>query len=264
MGRRKVSNPLALAVLALLNERPMHPYEMSSTLRERHKEESIKLNYGSLYTVVEALVRAGFIVAARTVRDGRRPERTIYELTEPGRVELYDWMAELVGTPAKEYTRFDAALSLLPVLAPGDAVRLLADRRLRLTAEVEAGHAARTLAEREGLPRLFALEHEYQAALRQAELDYVERLLAEISARTLDGIELWELFHADPDDPEASRDAVTAVQRELARGRWAGMRAILLREMGAHVPGGHPRPGAGSCPPATRSPSDPHRPEDPR
>ena len=57
MPRWSRSNPLALAVLACLIERPMHPYEMASTMRERHKDESIKLNYGSLYTVTEALQR---------------------------------------------------------------------------------------------------------------------------------------------------------------------------------------------------------------
>ena len=55
MTRRRVSNPLALAVLGTLIERPMHPYEISTTLRERGKETSIKLNYGSLYSVVESL-----------------------------------------------------------------------------------------------------------------------------------------------------------------------------------------------------------------
>jgi len=43
--RRRVNNPLALAVLGCLAERPMHPYEISTTLRTRGKEKSIKLNY---------------------------------------------------------------------------------------------------------------------------------------------------------------------------------------------------------------------------
>ena len=42
-----------------LFERPMHPYEMAATLKQRHKEESIKLRYGSLYTRDRALLRAG-------------------------------------------------------------------------------------------------------------------------------------------------------------------------------------------------------------
>ena len=84
MSRRRVSNPLALAVLACLNERPMHPYEISTTLRNRGKEQSIKLNYGSLYAVVESLQKHGLITSRATTREGRRPERTVYEITEAG------------------------------------------------------------------------------------------------------------------------------------------------------------------------------------
>src|SRR5688572_13214455 len=109
---RPVSNPLGLAVMALLQERPMHPYEMAATLRERVKEQSIKLNYGSLYTVVAALQRAGLIVARQTVREGARPERTVYALTEAGGRELRSWMRDLLSTPVKEYPHFEAALSL--------------------------------------------------------------------------------------------------------------------------------------------------------
>jgi DNA-binding PadR family transcriptional regulator len=69
MSKQKRSNPLALAVLVLLYERPMHPYEMAATLRERHKEESIKLRYGSLYTVIEMLEGSGTIFARQTSRE---------------------------------------------------------------------------------------------------------------------------------------------------------------------------------------------------
>ena len=65
------SNPLALAVLALLFERPMHPYEMASTLKHRHKHESIKLRYGTLYTVIELLIARGLIVARGDVAGGQ-------------------------------------------------------------------------------------------------------------------------------------------------------------------------------------------------
>ena len=73
MTRRRVSNPLALAVLACLTEKSMHPYEISTTLRTRGKERSIKLNYGSLYAVVESLQKHGLITARETTREGRRP-----------------------------------------------------------------------------------------------------------------------------------------------------------------------------------------------
>ncbi len=78
------SNPLALAVLVCLYEKPMHPYEVAQTLRQRAKQESVRLNYGSLYAVVEVLEKKGFIKATGTVREGKRPERTVYEITDDG------------------------------------------------------------------------------------------------------------------------------------------------------------------------------------
>jgi len=63
---RNRSNPLALAVLICLSERPMHPYEVATTLRQRQKHESVRLNYGSLYAVVASLEKRGLIVPQAT------------------------------------------------------------------------------------------------------------------------------------------------------------------------------------------------------
>src|SRR6476469_2609586 len=105
-NKRHPSNLLALAVLALLAERPTHPYEMDFLMRTRGLEQSIKLNRGSLYTVVETLQRDGLIVPQETQREGRRPERTIYALTEAGRANFAGWHRALLSTPAAEYTQF--------------------------------------------------------------------------------------------------------------------------------------------------------------
>src|SRR2546430_16551428 len=101
MTKRKVNNPLALAVLACLSERPMHPYEMATTMRERGKDQSIKLNYGSLYTVVEALQQHALIVAQETERAGRRPERTVYRLTDAAPMRLITWFSGRLSRPSQ-------------------------------------------------------------------------------------------------------------------------------------------------------------------
>ena len=67
-----MSNPLALAVMALLFERPMHAYEMVSLMRERAKHESVRLRYSSLYSVVAALEREGLISARAAFELGGR------------------------------------------------------------------------------------------------------------------------------------------------------------------------------------------------
>jgi DNA-binding PadR family transcriptional regulator len=195
MAKSKRSNPLALAVLACLQERPMHPYEMATTMRSRGKHESIKLNYGSLYTVVQSLERAGLIAAQETEREGRRPERTVYALLDPGRVELIDWLSEMLSTPAKEFTQFEAGLSLLPCLPPEDVLGLLDDRVQGLQLVLVAERSVREHASEQGVPGLFAVELEYRIAMREAELAYTQSLAGQIRAGSLDGFALWKGYH---------------------------------------------------------------------
>jgi DNA-binding PadR family transcriptional regulator len=189
--RRSTSNPLALAVLACLHERPMHPYEMASTMRERGKEQSIKLNYGSLYTVVDSLAKNGLIEALEARREGRRPERTVYQLTEAGRARLDAWMSELIAEPVKEYPQFEAALSLLPVLHPDTVAELLHTRIRLLRMEILQARVMLDTARGARLPRLLLIEGEYHVAMREAELSWVERLAAELDAGTLEGQDGW-------------------------------------------------------------------------
>jgi len=71
---RKLTNPLALGRIGTaVRKKTMHPYEMAATLKQRGKEQSIKLRYGSLYTVIGQLEREGFIESAGTDREGGRP-----------------------------------------------------------------------------------------------------------------------------------------------------------------------------------------------
>lgn len=177
---RPVSNPLALAVLVLLYERPMHPYEMATTMRERNKEQSIKLNYGSLYTIIEQLLREKFIAVREVLKEGKRPEKTVYDLTPEGEAELLGWMRELVSSPAKEYPQFEAALSLLPVLPPEEVLDLLQIRVGLLKKTIEGIEQEESACKQMGLPRLFSLEREYYKAMTLAEYKFSKDLMADI------------------------------------------------------------------------------------
>jgi DNA-binding PadR family transcriptional regulator len=199
MSGRGRSNPLALAVLGCLYERPMHPYDMAATMKSRGQHESIKLNYGSLYTVVDSLQRRQLIEPIETVREGRRPERTIYAITETGRIEFVDWLSDLISDPAKEYTQFEAGLTLLGALPPDDALTLLRGRRMRLALDLESMRSSIALATQEGVQRVFLVEVEYRIALRAAELEWVDKLIRDIDNGTIEGIEMWHQFHANRD-----------------------------------------------------------------
>jgi DNA-binding PadR family transcriptional regulator len=217
--RRSISNPLALAVLACLHERPMHPYEMASTMRERGKEQSIKLNYGSLYTVVDSLAKNGLIEAMKATREGRRPERTVYRLTEAGRARLDSWMSELLAEPVKEYPQFEAALSLLPVLHPDTVLGLLRTRIRLLQKEIAQARAMIDTAHSARLPRLLLIEGEYHVAMREAELSWVQRLADELEAGTLEGQDGWRHVYETGEAPKWDLDVAALEKlRELAEG----------------------------------------------
>jgi DNA-binding PadR family transcriptional regulator len=193
--RRRVSNPLALAVLGCLTERPMHPYEMSTTLRSRGKEQSIKLNYGSLYSVVESLQKHGLIRSLETTREGRRPERTVYEITDAGSVECEDWLAELLSTPVRDFTSLEAGLSLMPLLEPDEVARLLDGRAERLRIELRALDAGHAEAAAMGLPELFIVEGLYRRAILSAELEFITALAQRIRSNDFGGTKAWRRMH---------------------------------------------------------------------
>ncbi len=202
MPRWSRSNPLALAVLVCLYEKPMHPYEVAQTLRSRAKEQSVRLNYGSLYAVVESLEKKGFIKATGTVREGKRPERTVYEITDDGLVEMTDWMTELLGTPAKEYPAFMAGLSFIPSLAPDEALAALRRRADALGVKLAGLRGAMKVATEAGLPRLFELEGEYEESQLVAELRFVNALVDEMTNETLEGLDMWRFFHTEGFNPK--------------------------------------------------------------
>lgn len=194
--RRTVANPLALAVLAYLSRGPMHPYELSRTLRDHGDARSVKYTHGSLYTVVRQLAAAGFIAEQSTSRQGQRPERTVYRLTDAGRAELSGWLSELIAEPEHEYPRFVTALSLLGALHPDEAVGLL---RHRLTRLRDIRTETRDLVDATldaGVHPLFQVEEDYRLALLDAELSFVEQLLDRITEPTTGWAPAWGEFHA--------------------------------------------------------------------
>ncbi|MDQ2724909.1 MAG: PadR family transcriptional regulator [Actinomycetota bacterium] len=177
----------------------MHPYEVAQTLRSRAKQESVRLNYGSLYGVVDGLERRGLIRARETVREGRRPERTIYEITDAGAREASDWLSELLAVPATEYPAFMAGLSFMAALPPEEVTAALSARAQVLEFRLVQLDGVRRAAGDAGLPRLFVVETEYEQRLMEAELAFVRGLIADIESGALGGLDLWRSFFAGDD-----------------------------------------------------------------
>lgn len=200
MARRKVSNLTGLAVLGTVVQRPMHRYEIASLMRARGKGDDVDIKWSSLYTVVANLEKHGLLEVAGTDRQGARPERTIYRITEAGRAELVEWTRELLTTPVSEQSGFVAGLSMMAALTPDQVADALRDR---LTALEQMLRDLRAGYEEAEVPRLFLVETEYAIAMREAEAAWVRTLQAELTAGTYPLVEEWREWHrsgAMPDE----------------------------------------------------------------
>jgi DNA-binding PadR family transcriptional regulator len=212
--RRKVGNLLALSLLSLLAQRPMYPYEMAQTLRARGKEQNFKINWGSLYTVVANLSKYGFIEEAGTVREGRQPERTTYQITERGMAELRDWLTELLTVPEDERGGFVTALSEAGILPPDEVIGLLTARLATLDkANAAQQDDLRLWTER--LPRVLLVETEYQLAMRVAQAQWLRGLLTELVEGTISGMDAWRRMHETGELPPEFEEL-----DELAKRGW--------------------------------------------
>lgn len=183
---------LAVVVLALLEEAPMHPYRMHELIKARGKASIVNVaQRNSVYQTLDRLVRAGLAEEQETEKSEGRPERVVYRATERGSAALHAWLAEMLSTPAREFPELPAALSFLMLLPPKEVTKHLekrvATQKERLTASVRAGKDVMAM----GLPSLFLLEDAYREAMLRAEIDWLEKLVRDLRSGAVTWSKAW-------------------------------------------------------------------------
>lgn len=172
--------PLGLAALALLAEAPMHPYEMYQTLVHRREDRNVKVRPGSLYHAVDRLSGSGLLHALGVDREGNRPERTRYAITEAGRQALQARIAVMLATPAEEYPEFRHAIAEAHNLPVDEVAALLRSRLARLNDHLDDLETAREIVIAKGIPERFWLDLDYQIFLAHADMEWLEKHLPRI------------------------------------------------------------------------------------
>lgn len=179
-------SPLAMALLGILHLEPMHPYAIQRRIKEWGKDKVVNVTQrAALYKTIGRLQEAGLVTVRETGRDQQYPERTVYEITDAGRAACASWLAEMIGEPRNEYPDFPAALSFLMLLGP-DGARTELERRAKSVrvklAEMDTDAAQAAAMQ---LPRVVMLEDEYQRAVTEAELRWLDSVIADLAAGTL-------------------------------------------------------------------------------
>ena len=172
--------PIGLMVLALLAEGDMHPYEMIRLMRSRKDDRLVTITNGTIYHTVARLERAGLVSQEGVDREGNRPERTTYAVTDDGARAVREWVRrELVRVdrPAE----FRIALAEAHNLERNEALELLKKRHDALVVQrdmLDAGHRGAIAKE---VPEQYLLEVEREGALLRTDLDWLDRIITRIA-----------------------------------------------------------------------------------
>ena len=178
--------PLHHAVLALLEAKPAHGYELRGSFEQAVGDQWGGLNIGHLYQILDRLARDGLVESERHPQPVK-PDRLVYEITPAGREELSRWLTE--PSPRSRGYRDDFFLKVMAAAQAGDPVMLAAVlRRQRgyLLAELRSLAEARAAAPSPVVGLLVtAAELHARADLEvvdAAERDLTEDALAALSA----------------------------------------------------------------------------------
>ncbi|HLT60962.1 MAG TPA: PadR family transcriptional regulator [Microlunatus sp.] len=178
--------PLAVRLLALLAERDMHAYEMYQLLIKRAEDRQVKVRPGSLYHTVERLADHGLVQPVGVDREGNRPERTRYSLTEAGAQALQTWVVEMLRAPVNEYPRFPVALDEAHHLPREKVVACLGKYTDALAAEIEEIVQGVEQVNACGVPEAYWMSWSYLLEVKRTELDWIRRQVERIKNEELE------------------------------------------------------------------------------
>jgi DNA-binding PadR family transcriptional regulator len=195
VASKQALTPLAMAILELLHEQPRHPYEMTQLMRHRRADLRVKLRPGSLYHTVERLESQGFVEVVDTQRQGRRPERTVYAVTDKGRDTFAEQVRDMLARPAQEYPHYPVALSAANELGREDAIEQLRTRVINLKARIAADQVVVDQVLAADVPQMYWIDFAFVHHQRKSELEWTERLVDDLESGRIS----WPV-QAKPDD----------------------------------------------------------------
>lgn len=133
-----------LLLLGVLMRRPSHGYEIAEFFADPAMDHWVVVAKTSLYYSLGRLNREG-LVNCHAERQGGRPQRSVYTITDLGRRTFYDGLQQALREPLYSVDPLDVALFFSEHLATDVLIPLLRERRAGLDlahARIEGALAA--------------------------------------------------------------------------------------------------------------------------
>jgi DNA-binding PadR family transcriptional regulator len=170
-----------LIILGLLQESPMHGYEVKQRIEREEMAEWAGISYGAIYSALNKLARDGFVEKVSTEQVGNRPSRDIYQITESGHDEFLRLLREALSAPEHRVSSIDVGIRFMGALPHAEAQALLRQHKETLE-EVLARHIeerAKIVAQYEHTPYLegICVLFDHGILHVQAEIEWLDQVL---------------------------------------------------------------------------------------
>jgi len=171
-----------LVILGLLLDRPLYGYEIKQIIEE-HMSDWTSIAFGSIYFALDKLAAEKFVEKVEVEQQGKRPSRSVYEITAAGRTEFLRLLRESWQQVERQYFSVDVCLFFIDKLPPNEVAAYLRGRQAGLQATLEhlRHHREEQLALPE-VPPIASAIFDHTFVHTQAELEWVTNLLAKMES----------------------------------------------------------------------------------
>ena len=172
-----------LLLLGLLSREEMHGYGLTRFL-ERSLGSLLPINRSTAYFLLDRLSQKGLVAPARR-REGKRPERRVYEITAKGRTVFVEALRTSLRDHAAAVIPDAVGILFLDELPAADRAELLRSRLDSVGREIDRAQAR--LAAHKSTPAAEMLS--LQLAHMETDRDWIESAIRRLSQPALSGIE---------------------------------------------------------------------------
>jgi DNA-binding PadR family transcriptional regulator len=174
-----------LVILGLLRERPLYGYELKQIIEE-HMGDWTNIAFGSIYFALGKLAEEGFAEQVAVEQEGKRPSRSVYQITEAGQAEFLRLLREVWSEVERHYYTIDIGLAFMDALPSEEVEGYLQGRIAQLEGIMQhiGKHKTEQMAQPE-VPAQAAAVFDHSLAHFQAELDWTRDLLNRVETGSL-------------------------------------------------------------------------------
>ena len=174
-----------LVILGLLRKAPLYGYEIKQIIEE-HMSDWTSIAFGSIYFALDKMAEEGFVEKVSVEKEGKRPSRSVYQITQAGRAEFLRLLREGWQDVERQYYSLDVCLFFLDALPPEEILAFLRARQsaLRETLRHIESHRDEEMTNPE-IPPVARAIFEHSLAHTRAELSWVTDLLEKMETSAL-------------------------------------------------------------------------------